>query len=179
MHTAIDPLMALPTRRSLRHDLIVGAITGQVAGLVMAIALMVMFTLFLGKGPAYPVQVIGSFAFGDAALVGFHLPAFLTGLLLHQAGASLVWGLIFALVVNRFHPLRRGGYFAIAIGVGLLSEVLDVYVLVPAYMNARFGHNIWAENVPQFWDWTAHLIFGLSFVAFPWIYRRVFRNAPV
>jgi len=170
--------MAIPNQRSMRHDLIAGVLTSQIAGLMMAGAMMVVFTI-LGKGPLYPVQVIGSLVFGDAALVGFHLPAFLTGLVLHQAVASLLWGLVFALIANKLQPRHALVALAIGLAVGVVSELLDVGLIVPAVMNARFGHNIWAENVPRFWGWVAHLVFGVSFVVFPWVRNRLFRNSPV
>ena len=52
-----------------------GIVTGQVAGLIMAVAVMLVFTLFLGKNPFYPVQVIGSVLFGENALHGFNFGA--------------------------------------------------------------------------------------------------------
>ena len=52
-----------------------GIITGQIAGLIMAVVVMLVFTIFLGKGPLYPVQVIGSTVYGDKALHGFHAGA--------------------------------------------------------------------------------------------------------
>ena len=176
MQTANPPLIMAPDRRSLRNDLLVGAVSGQIAGLVMAMAMVAVFALFLGKPVYYPVQVIGSFVFGDAALVGFQLPAFLTGLALHQGVASLIWGIVFGLLVHQLQP-RGAAWVALALGVGIVSEILDVGLLVPAIMNARFGHNIWAENVPRFWDWASHLIFGLSFLVFPWVNARFFRRA--
>lgn len=56
-----------------------GIITGQIAGLIMAVVVMIVFTL-LGKGPLYPVQVIGSAVFGESALQGLHVGAILAGL---------------------------------------------------------------------------------------------------
>lgn len=80
--------------QSRPHQIIAALITSQVAGLIMAVVVMAVFTIFLGKGPLYPVQVIGSIVFGEAALVGFHFGAFLTGLVAHQA-LALVWGVVF------------------------------------------------------------------------------------
>src|SRR5512140_2837620 len=80
---------------SIGHDLATGVLAGQIAGLVMAVVVMLVFTLFLGKGPLYPVQVIGSFIYGDAALHGLNVPALIAGLLLHQLGPALFWGAVF------------------------------------------------------------------------------------
>jgi hypothetical protein len=39
-------------------------------------------------------------------------------------------------------------------------------------MNALHGHDIWAEQVPAFWSWAAHLVFGLGLLVFPKIADR-------
>lgn len=155
-----------------RH-LAAGAIAGQIAGLIMAVVMMAVFTIFLGKGPLYPVQVIGSFVFGDAALQGFNLPALLAGLVLHQAGPSLFWGLVFGGVLYAF-DLRRGGT-VVLIGamIGIVSQVVDVNLVVPAAMKALHGHDIWAEQVPAFWSWVAHLVFGFGLAVFPWVHGKL------
>ena len=155
-----------------------GAIAGQIAGLVMAVVMMAVFTIFLGKSPLYPVQVIGSFVFGDAALQGFHLPALLAGLVLHQAGPSLFWGVVFGGILYAF-DLRRGGT-VVLIGAltGLASQAIDVNLVIPAAMKALHGHDIWAEQVPAFWSWAAHLVFGLGLAVFPWVHGKLAASSP-
>lgn len=160
-------------RPSLRRDLVAGVIAGQISGLIMAVVVMAVFTVFLGKGPLYPVQVIGSFAFGDAALEGFHLPAFLAGLVLHQLGPSLFWGLAFGLAIHAFDVRRGAGMLSLAVATGLLSQAIDANLILPFAMNALHGHDIWAEQVPAFWSWAAHLVFGLGLAVYPWVYRRM------
>jgi hypothetical protein len=150
-----------------------GAIAGQISGLIMAVVMIAVFTIFLGKAPLYPVQVIGSFVFGDAALQGFHLPALLAGLVLHQAGPSLLWGLVFGGLLYAL-DLRRGAP-VVLIGaiVGLTSQAIDVNLVVPVAMKALHGHDIWAEQVPAFWSWAAHLVFGLGLAVFPWVHGKL------
>ena len=156
-----------------RRTLTAGVVTGQVSGLIMAVVVMAVFTVFLGKGPLFPVQVIGSFAFGDAALEGFHAPAFVAGLLLHQLGPALFWSVAFAAAVH-VTGLRRGaGMVALAVAAGLASQALDVNLVLPLAMNALHGHNIWAEQVPAFWSWAAHLVFGLGLALYPWIENKL------
>src|SRR3954465_1620580 len=104
METIAAQRMSASSSKS--KTMVAGIITGQAAGLVMAVVVMAVFTVFLGKGPLYPVQVIGSFVFGDAALIGFHLPAFLAGLILHQLGPALFWGVVLALVLHRFGEFK-------------------------------------------------------------------------
>lgn len=159
---------------TLRRALLAGALAGQVAGLVMAVVVMAVFTL-LGKGPLFPVQVIGATLTGEAALHGFHLPSLLAGLVLHQAGPALGWGLAFGALVHAAAP-RRGVLLALGIAVGLLSQVIDVGVLVPLAMRALQGRDLWAEHVPAFWSWAAHLVFGLSLGCFPWVLARLARQ---
>jgi hypothetical protein len=157
----------------LSRSLIAGVLAGQVSGLIMAVVVMAVFTLFLGKGPLYPVQVIGSFVYGDAALQGFHAPAFLMGLVLHQLGPSLAWGLALGLAI-RVLGVRSGARFAaLAVGIGLLSQVLDVNLIGSRAFIYLHGHDIWAEQVPAFWSWAAHLVFGLGLLVYPAIEKKL------
>jgi hypothetical protein len=155
------------------RDLAAGAITGQIAGLIMAVVMMAVFAIFLGKGPLYPVQVIGSFIFGDAAIQGFNLPALLAGLVLHQAGPSLFWGVVFGGVLYALDVHRAGVVVLIGAIVGLASQVVDVNLVIPVAMKALHGHDIWAEQVPAFWSWAAHLVFGLGLAVFPWVHGKL------
>lgn len=156
-----------------RRELLAGVISGQIAGLIMAVVVMAVFTLFLGEGPLYPVQVIGSFVFGDAALKGFQLPAFLTGLALHQLGPSLAWGIVLGVLAGMM-DLRGGGkLLVLAVAIGLLSQIIDVNLVLSRAMVALHGHDIWAEQVPAFWSWAAHLVFGLSLLVYPFVDRKL------
>lgn len=156
-----------------RRSLYAGVLAGQAAGLLMAVVVMAVFTLFLGKGPLFPVQVIGSFVFGDAALRGFNGPAFLTGLALHQLGPSLAWGLAFGLSVHALGLREGAGLAGLAVGIGLLSQVVDVHIVGTRAFTALHGHDIWAEQVPVLWSWAAHLVFGLGLLLYPTIDRRL------
>jgi hypothetical protein len=150
----------------MNKKVVAGIITGQVSGLIMAVVVMAVFMLFLGHSPLYPVQVIGSAVFGETALQGFHFGALIAGLLLHQLGPSLLWGLIFGLIAGKLNIKTAGSSIALGVAIGLVS-MIDVYVLVPAIMTSLQGADIWNREVPIFWDWAAHLVFGLSFGLFP------------
>lgn len=168
--------IALDERREegpLRRSLCAGVLAGQAAGLLMAVAVMAVFTLFLDKGPLFPVQVIGSFVFGDAALQGFNAPAFLTGLALHQLGPSLAWGLAFGLGVRVLGVRGTAGQAGLAVAIGLLSQVVDVQIVGTRAFLALHGHDIWAEQVPALWSWAAHIVFGLGLLLYPSIDRRL------
>lgn len=162
---------------SLSDDLKAGALAGQIAGLVMAVVIMLVFTVFLGKGPLFPVQVIGSVVFGDAALQGFHLPAFLTGLILHQAGPSLLYGLAFGALVHTLHIRPGIPMLAWGLAVGLISQLVDVNLMLPMVFTALHGHDIWAEQVPMFWSCAAHAVFGLGLAVMPWVATKLGQRA--
>jgi hypothetical protein len=156
----------LHSHETLTHDLSAAVIAGQIAGLVMAVVVMLVFALILGKSPLYPVQVIGSLIFGEEGLRGFHFPAFLTGLLLHQLGPSLFWGLVFGLCV---YALKVEGTTQLAIlglVIGIFSQVADASILVPAAYQMMGTPDLWAREVPALWSWAAHVVFGLCLVVY-------------
>jgi hypothetical protein len=161
---------AAVARPEIARNVAAGVIAGQIAGLIMAIAAMTIFTIFLGKGPFHPAQVVGSLIFGDWALGGFHLPAFLAGVVLHQFGPSLVWGVGFGLVTY-FLDIRRGSRLVgLAVATGILSQIVDVNLILPFAFHALHGHDIWAGQVPAFWSWVSHVVFGLGLATFPVVY---------
>ena len=154
------------SRSSFKRDFLGAVLAGQLAGLIMALAMMAVFSLFLGAAWYKPVQVIGAFVWGDEALPGsFFLPAFLTGLLIHQGIASLAWSLVFG---NLMTKVQRtfSNVLTLGLATAALSQLLDTALIAPAIMNRFHGHNIWAENVPLGWSWIAHGVFGLGFLTY-------------
>lgn len=149
-----------------------GILTGQIAGLIMAVVVMLVFALFLGKSPLYPVQVIGSTIFGESALQGFHLPALLAGLILHQLGPSLLWGFLFGLLSTKISIRTTSSALGVGLGLGVVSMV-GPYVLIPFVMHTTQGVDLWAREVPIFWDWAAHLVFGASFALYPLVQSKL------
>lgn len=149
-----------------------GVVTGQIAGLIMAVVVMLVFTVFLGKNPLYPVQVIGSALFGEAALQGIHFGAILAGLVLHQLGPSLLWGFLYGVAAKKLAIQTTGSALIAGIALGVIS-MAGPYVLIPAVMNTLHGVDFWNREVPLFWDWAAHLVFGASFALYPMIQRKL------
>lgn len=149
-----------------------GVVTGQIAGLIMAVVVMLVFTVFLGKNPLYPVQVIGSTLFGEAALQGIHFGAILAGLVLHQLGPALLWGFLYGVAAKKFAIQTTGHALVAGIALGVIS-MAGPYVLIPAVMNTLHGVDFWNREVPLFWDWAAHLVFGASFALYPIIQRKL------
>ncbi|MCM2352101.1 MAG: hypothetical protein NDI63_00690 [Pseudobdellovibrio sp.] len=152
--------------------ILTGLITGQVAGLIMAVVVMIVFAVFLGKSPLYPVQVIGSMVFGESALPNFHFGALLAGLVLHQFGPSLLWGFLFGVLAKQYSIKSTAQALVCGVAVGVVSMV-GPYVLIPFLMNALHGVDIWNREVPMFWDWAAHIVFGASFVLYPKIAEKL------
>lgn len=154
------------------HSVISGLLTSQAAGLIMAVVVMIVFTVFLGKGPIYPVQVIGSTIFGENALVGFNPSAFLAGLVLHQ-GVALAWGIVFTIlaVALKVQTVKQSVILGVVVAV---VSMVDTYFFVPAVMMHLHGVDIWNREVPIFWNWAAHLVFGLSYGLYPLILSKLF-----
>ena len=165
-------LTSAATQTQLKSYLLAGIWAGQVAGLIMAVVMMVVFTI-LGRGPLYPVQVIGSAVFGEAALNGIHWGAVGAGLLLHQLGPSLLWGIVYGLLAYAFRLRGMGPALGLGLALSVFSMVVP-YFLIPALMNALHGVDYWNREVPMFWDWAAHLVFGASLGLFP----RFLKNRP-
>lgn len=163
---------ALSASQSKEKTLLSGILTGQLAGLIMALVVMVVFAVFLGKSPLYPVQVIGSLLFGESALQGFHLGALLAGLVLHQAGPSLLWGVIYGVLAAKFQPRNTFGALVLGLAVGVVSMV-GPYALIPFVMNLMQGVDLWNREVPMFWDWAAHIVFGASFALYPLVQNKL------
>lgn len=156
--------------KTFTNTMLSGIITGQIAGLIMAVVVMLVFTI-LGKGPFFPVQVIGSMALGESALVGTNLFAVLVGVLLHQLGPSLLWGVVFGFIAAKLPVKSTADSLKAGLAVGVISMV-GPYLLIPFLMNAFHGADYWNQNVPMFWDWAAHIVFGASFVVYPKIRAR-------
>lgn len=162
MSTQASTIAARADERGAGEELVPAIITGQIAGLIMAAVVVLVFVVFLGKGPLYPVQVIGSLIFGDDALRGINVPAVIAGLLLHQGGPSLFWSLVFGVAVYQWKLAGTARLIPLGLGIGALSQLVDVNLLLPPIMRALHGRDIWAAEVPAFWSWAAHLVFGLA-----------------
>jgi len=154
------------TKSLTKKEILAGILSGQIAGLIMAVVVMIVFAVFLGKNPLYPVQVIGSMALGEKALQGVNFVAVLVGVLLHQLGPALLWGLVFGLLASKLSVTTHKESLVLGLFVGVLSMV-GPYFLIPFLMNTLHGADYWNQNVPMMWDWAAHLVFGASLAIYP------------
>lgn len=153
-----------PIARTLRD----GLVAGQTAGLVMAAAMMAIYTFALGQTPFLPVQTIGAYVRGSSALEGMNPTAFAAGVAMHQLGPSLAWGLAFGVLVAVIRPRRAMALMLLGLLVGLLAQVVDVYVLLPRFALELGVPNYWGEHVHPAVSWLLHGVFGLSLSIFPW-----------
>jgi hypothetical protein len=160
------------TNESTLRRYLPAILTGQLAGLIMAVVVMAVFALFLGKSPLYPVQVIGSILLGESVLKGFDLPAVLTGLVLHQAGPSLLWSLLFGYLAQTFEVRDTMKSLLLGLALGVITMLGPLFV-IPIIFKAMQGVDLWNREVPLLWDWAAHLVFGASFVLYPWVRSRL------
>jgi hypothetical protein len=172
MEAVINQRVSYPTGVSIHKPILSGIVTGQVAGLIMAVVMIIVFTAFLGKAPWYPVQVIGSMAYGESALPNFHFGALIAGLLLHQLGPTLLWGFVFGLLAKKFSVHTTGQALSFGLALSVVAMV-GPYLLIPFLMNALHGVDIWNREVPMFWDWAAHLVFGASFALYPAVAKKL------
>ncbi len=166
-------------RPPLRRELVAGIWAGQVAGLAMAAALMAISSAFLDKSLFYPIQVIAASVLGESAIGHVNAGTLFTGILVHQLGPALAWGLFFGAVVWLFKPRRSVPLMMWGLFVGALAQVVDVYVLLPLLSGDLSGRlpffmplqheNLWS-HVPVAASWLAHLVFGLGLSLFPWKY---------
>ncbi|WP_408096493.1 hypothetical protein ACJVC5_15750 [Peredibacter sp. HCB2-198] len=155
-----------------KNKVLAGIVTGQIAGLIMAVVVMLVFALFLGKNPLYPVQVIGSTLLGEKALQGTNFLAILTGLVLHQLGPSLLWGVVYGYMSTKVDTTTSRNALVYGLILGVVSMV-GPYFLIPFVMNTLQGVDFWNREVPMFWDWAAHIVFGASFVLYPKVLSKI------
>ena len=145
------PRSAPAAKSNLKRDLIAAVATGQAAGLIMALAI---------------------FTVGGKVLSGsLFSTAFLSALALHQA-LALLWSLVFGLLINRVLQ-TFGNVLAVGLATGVLSQILDSPLIVPALMRVYPGHHTWAQSLPLGWSWAVHLVFGLAFLLFVPIRNRL------
>jgi hypothetical protein len=172
-------------RPAFGREVIAGVQAGQVAGLAMAATLMAVFSVFLGKSPFYPLQIIAGSLLGEDAIGRLDARALVVGVLLHQLGLALLWGIVFGVVVWLVKPRRSVTLMELGLFVGVLSQIIDVQLLLPLLSGVfsdrlpLFGPllraNLWA-HVPMAASWLAHLVFGVALSLYPWKFDPIARS---
>lgn len=139
-----------------------GAISGIIAGLVMAVVLMI-HSQFIGNGFFTPVLAIAGTFFGVSALAG-GFGTVLTGLILHVI-VSAVLGIIFAMIVN---PETSSGYaFFGGLVFGIAVWAVMTYLVLP-WANPVMRSEVLMH--PGMWAF-CHLVYGGVLASTPYFER--------
>jgi hypothetical protein len=172
-------------RPAFGRELIAGVQAGQVAGLAMAATLMAVFSVFLDKSPFYPLQIIAASVLGENAIGPLDARTLVVGVLIHQLGPALLWGIVFGVVVWLTKPRRSVTLMELGLCVGALSQIIDVQLLLPLFSGAFSGHfplfgpllraNLWT-HVPIAASWLGHLVFGIALSLYPWKFDPIART---
>jgi hypothetical protein len=182
----VDEFSLKESRRpAFGRELLAGAKAGQVAGFAMAAALMAMSGVFLGKGLFYPLELTAASVLGSDAIGQLDARTLLVGVLVHQLGPSLAWGIVFGAVVWCFKPDGSVRLMMWGLLIGIVAQIVDVYVLLPLLSGELSGRipvfgplqheNLWAR-MPIAANCLAHLIFGLSLSLYPWKFDPIARS---
>jgi hypothetical protein len=154
-------------------SLVSSVIASMVGAALMTIVLTVAFMRYEARPVYYPLQIIGTFLFGDLALKAPRWEIYPTAAAL-LFGVCAVWGIVYAFAATQLRVDKSvGGSVVLGLIIGLASQIVDVELITPTVMNRLWGNNLWAENVPPIFSWLGHIIFGLSFVVFPFVFRRL------
>ncbi len=158
--------------RAVTHAMKGAIVTGQIAGLITAVAFMLLYALFTEANPLYPIQVIGSFILGQEAVSQFSLSAVIVGVIIHQGIIALAMGLIYGAIARSFPITRYSTALAVGLGLGVVS-MIGPYIIYPAIMVGAHGVDLWNGNIPIAFSWITYLIMGASFVLFPKIAEKM------
>lgn len=164
-HTMVDG-QVISEETALNRPLLKSIVTAQIAGLITALAFIVLFALFQAENALYPIQVIGSFILGETALQGLNFAAVIVGVLIHQLVIAMVIGLAYGLIAKSTPITTYSKALLIGLGLGVVS-MIGPYIIYPAVMNAAHGADLWNMEIPILYSWITYLIMGASFVLYP------------
>jgi hypothetical protein len=157
-------------------SLVAGVVASLVGAAVMALVMVVAFMAVQHTSFMYALRPIGTFLYGDQMLVAPTPTMYLAAAGFHF-GVCALWGIIFAFAATLLHVDGSfGGALALGIIVGLSAQIIDINLVTPAVMNQLWGQNFWEVTVPPFFSWVGHLVFGMSFVVAPLIFRKLWRR---
>jgi hypothetical protein len=142
-----------------------GATSGALAGVVMAITVMIT-TQVIGDGFRVPTKLIAATFYGAQALDGGSM-VIVTGLTLHMI-ASVVFGVSFALL-TRISLFATTAFFAISTALGVTLWAAMTYFVLPLVDPLMFKY---AAATPWF---VGHIVFGTALGLTPY-YGRHFQT---
>jgi uncharacterized membrane protein YhhN len=149
---------------SWRETLGAGTLAGAAGGVLMAAAAMIHAAV-TGAGVLFPVRLIGASFGGPLALVD-GADALVFGLALHLL-TSMLFGMLFAVIVDRATTPGVAVLAGVAFGIGVLA--LMTFVVVPMVnptMQARI------PLMPGMW-FTMHALYGLGLALAPSLRRQI------
>lgn len=162
---------------SVARDVGAGVLSGVFGGLLAEVVLVFLLIVTSGEGPMYPFQLVASFLVGDLAFGPWGVSLGLLGLGMLGI-VAIVWGVVFGLCANLLDVRRGPALLALALGVGVVAQVIDLYVIAPIWLETSWGWDRWHEAVPDAVGWTVHLIYGLGLCVFPRLYRSLWGIRP-
>lgn len=164
-------------RRPLGREVAAGAVAGQVAGLAMVVVMMALFSAFLRESPFSPVEAIGAAVLGEHVGGTLEVRTLIVGVLVHQLGPALFWGVFFGAIVWLVKPRHGMALMLLGVLVGALAQVVDLYLVLPALSelppalgDLAAAGAVWTAHVPPAVSWIGHLMFGAALSLYPWKY---------
>lgn len=145
---------ATAAQGSVVTPLLIAAVTGMLAGMMMAMFSMVVAELD-GYGFWAPARAITATFFGAENLGGgFEADAVIGGVAIHMV-LSMMFGLGFAIILAPLKRVDAIGQIMVGMTFGAVLWVINTYVVAPA-----FEGNLFDEAMAD-WTWiAAHLAFG-------------------
>lgn len=156
---------------AVKRSVVKSLVTGQIAGLVSAVVLMLLFALN-GVNPLYPLQVIGSLVLGQTYLQDINAAAVIMGLVVHQGVFAVILGLVFGAVASSTPVTTYMKAASIGLGLGVVAMILPT-LLFPAFTVPVHGADIWNSEIPMALSWITFLVFGVSFGVYPWVAQKI------
>ena len=163
------------TARSSRigASLLSGLLAAVIGAVTMVGFLMLVMRFGLGADALLPVQAMGAYLYGDAALAYPSAGVVAGGLGLAFVSCA-VWGIVFSIVASTARvDTSRWAPLGLGLAIGLVAHLVDINLLGPLLMNSRYGHDIWNENIPPVASWMSHLVFGMGFAFFVPAFRHL------
>jgi hypothetical protein len=152
-------------------SLVSGLVASIAGGVVMAAVMVVAFVVGQHTSALFPLRPIGTYLFGDRMLVAPTAGMYAAAIAFHFAVCA-IWGIVFAFAATLLRADKSfGGALVVGIIIGLASQIIDVNIVSPAWMAARWGQDLWTATVPPLYSWLGHVAFGLTFVIVPLMFR--------
>jgi hypothetical protein len=166
---------ALPVASPLTRDVSTALLAGELGVLLASAAMMVL----AGPDPLRPLQLMGAFVVGDAALqdgVAAIGAAFL-GLLFVVALPGFLWSVVFGMSANLLRARCGRPLIGLVLGMAVVALAVDS-AIAPVWLRLAVGHDVWHDTVP----WGAvvvwHVILAAMFLLFPVLYTALWGSRP-